>query len=277
MLAAHALFTCMSVLVKQLADHVPVVELMFFRSAFALPVVALIALRGSGLAALRTRRLGGHAMRAASGTLAQFCGFFSLALLPIAEQTALNYTQPLFVTILAIPFLGEVVRIHRWSAVVVGFLGVVVIAAGRGGGFGDGAALGIGVAVTGGLFSAFTTLWQSLLMSGFALLLLPFFWVTPGAGDLVLLILVGLVGGAAQWLLTEAWASAQVSAIAPYSYSGLLWSILLGWMVFGDVPGLAMLGGSALIVVAGLYILHREMVRRREREAGAAQREDTKA
>jgi drug/metabolite transporter (DMT)-like permease len=159
---------------------------------------------------------------------------------------------------------------------------VAVIAAGRGGGFGDGAALGIGVAVTGGLFSAFTTLlvrqlsssessttitlWQSLLMSGFALLLLPFFWVTPSAGDLILLILVGLVGGCAQWLLTEAWASSQVSAIAPYSYSGLLWSILLGWMVFGDVPGPAMLGGAALIVAAGLYILHREMVRRRERQ-----------
>jgi drug/metabolite transporter (DMT)-like permease len=293
MLAAHALFTVMAVLVKQLADHVPVVQMMFFRSAFALPVVVLIALRGSGLATLRTRRLGGHALRAGSGTLAQFCGFFSLALLPIAEQTALNYTQPLFVTILAIPFLGEVVRIHRWSAVVVGFLGVLVIAAGRGGGFGDGAALGIGVAVAGGLFSAGTTLlvrqlsssessttitlWQSLLMSGFALLLLPFFWVTPSGTDLVLLIMVGLVGGCAQWLLTEAWASAQVSAIAPYSYSGLLWSILLGWWVFGDVPGVAMLAGSALIVAAGLYILHREMVRRRQRQADPAQREDPKS
>src|SRR4051794_37529682 len=94
MLAAHALFTLMSVLVKQLADHVPVVEMMFFRSAFALPVVALIALRGTGWATLRTRRVGGHALRAGSGTLAQFCGFFSLSLLPIAEQTALNYTQP---------------------------------------------------------------------------------------------------------------------------------------------------------------------------------------
>ncbi|MFC7538559.1 hypothetical protein ACFQU2_02680 [Siccirubricoccus deserti] len=119
MLAAHALFTCMSVLVKQLAGHVPVVELMFFRSAFALPVVALIALRGSGLAALRTRRLGGHAMRAGSGTLAHL-RLFSLSLLPIAEQTALNYTQPLFVTILAIPssarWCGFIAGRRWWSA-----------------------------------------------------------------------------------------------------------------------------------------------------------------
>jgi drug/metabolite transporter (DMT)-like permease len=284
MLAAHALFTGMSVLVKQLSDHIPLVELMFFRSAFALPVVALIALRGRGWATLRTRRVVGHALRAASGTAAQFCGFFSLALLPIAEQTALNYTQPMFVTILAIPILGEVVRIHRWSAVVVGFLGVLVIAMGTGGGFAGGAALGIGAAVTGGMFSACTTLlvrqlsasessttitlWQSLLMSGFALVLLPFFWVTPGLGDFGLLVLVGLIGGCAQWLLTEAYASSQVSAVAPYSYSGLLWSILLGWVVFGDVPGPAMLLGSVLIVAAGLYILHRELVRRRERVEG---------
>lgn len=288
MLAAHALFTCMSVLVKQLSDHIPLVELMFFRSAFALPVVALIALRGSGLATLRTRRLGGHALRAASGTAAQACGFFSLALLPIAEQTALNYTQPMFVTILAIPFLGEVVRIHRWSAVVVGFLGVVVIALGTGEGFVGGAALGIGVAVTGGMFSACTTLlvrqlsssetsttitlWQSLLMSAFALVLLPFFWVTPSLGELGVLVVMGLIGGCAQWLLTEAYASSQVSAVAPYSYSGLLWSMLLGWVVFGDRPGFAMLMGSLLIVAAGLYILHRELVRRRQREEEETQR-----
>jgi drug/metabolite transporter (DMT)-like permease len=139
--------------------------------------------------------------------------------------------------------------------------------------------MGIATAVAQGMFSALTTLlvrqlsatessttitlWQSLLMGGFALLLLPFFWVTPTPLELALLILVGLVGGAAQWLLTEAWASAQVSALAPYSYSALLWSMLFGFLAFGDLPGPAMLAGSVLIVAAGLYILHRELVRRR--------------
>jgi drug/metabolite transporter (DMT)-like permease len=135
--------------------------------------------------------------------------------------------------------------------------------------------------VAQGLFSALTTLlvrqlsatesstaitlWQSLLMGGFALVLLPFFWVTPTPVQFVLLVLVGLIGGAAQWLLTEAWSSAQVSALAPYSYSALLWSVLFGWVAFGDVPGPAMLVGGALIVATGLYILHRELVRRRQR------------
>ena len=280
MLAAHALFTAMGVIVKHLADHIPVIELMFFRSAFALPVILAICTRSGG-ASLRTRRFPAHALRACTGVAAQTLGFFALSVLPLAEQTALGYTQPLFVTILAIPFLGEKVGIHRWSAVVLGFCGVLLIAAGQGVGFGavpPALLLGTMAGVAQGMFSAVTTmlvrqlsatessstitLWQSLLMGSYAAVLLPFFWVTPGWGDLGLLVLVGLVGGCAQWLLTEAWASAQVSAIAPYSYSALLWSIGLGWLAFGDLPGVAMLAGSGLIVAAGLYILHRELVRR---------------
>ena len=283
MLAAHALFTGMNVLVKELAATIPVVELMVFRSVFALPVLLAILWRsGLGIGTLRTKRIGGHALRAGSGIAAQSCGFFALTLLPLAEQTALGFTQPLFVTMLAIPLLGERVGLHRWTAVLAGFCGVLVIAAGQGalGGVAGAPVLGIGTAVAQGLFSALTTLlvrqlsatessttitlWQSLLMGGFALVLLPFFWVTPTPLQWLLLILMGLVGGAAQWLLTEAWASAQVSSLAPYSYSALLWSVLFGWAAFGDVPGLSMLAGGVLIVAAGLYILHRELVRRRE-------------
>ncbi|RAI60233.1 DMT family transporter [Roseicella frigidaeris] len=285
MLGAHALFTGMGAIVKHLADHVPVIELMFFRSVFALPVVLAICLRSGGVT-LRTRRFGGHALRACTGIAAQTLGFYALGILPLAEQVALGYTQPLFVTILAIPFLGEMVGVHRWSAVVVGFCGVLLIAAGQGLGAGEmapGFALGTLAGVAQGLFSAVTTLlvrqlsatessttitlWQSLLMGAYAAVLLPFVWVTPGWEDLGLLILVGLVGGSAQWLLTEAWASAQVSAVAPYSYSALLWSILLGWLVFGELPGLAMLGGAGLITAAGLYILHRELVRKGRKQA----------
>jgi drug/metabolite transporter (DMT)-like permease len=288
MLAAHALFTGMGVLVKDLAVTIPVVELMVFRSVFALPVLLAILWRsGLGIGTLKTKRIGGHALRAGTGIAAQSCGFFALTLLPLAEQTALGFTQPLFVTMLAIPLLGERVGIYRWSAVLVGFCGVLIIAAGQGimggalGGVAGAPVLGIGTAVAQGLFSALTTLlvrqlsatessttitlWQSLLMGGFTLVLLPFFWVTPSPLQWLLLILMGLIGGAAQWLLTEAWASAQVSSLAPYSYSALLWSVLFGWVAFGDVPGWSMLAGGMLIVAAGLYILHRELVRRREK------------
>jgi drug/metabolite transporter (DMT)-like permease len=103
-------------------------------------------------------------------------------------------------------------------------------------------------------------------MTAFAAVLLPFVWVTPSWQELGLLLVIGVLGGMAQVMLTEAWASAQVSALAPYSFSSLLWAILFGWIAFGDVPGLLTVVGATLIVVASLYILHREVMRRRRGE-----------
>jgi drug/metabolite transporter (DMT)-like permease len=285
MLSAHLLFTIMSAMVKQLSGPIPVIELMFFRSAFALPVVALIVARYGSFAELRTRRFPGHFTRACTGTAAQACSFFALTALPLADQTVLGYTTPLFVTMLAIPLLGEQVGIHRWSAVLLGFLGVLIIAVGQGAGHASGplAMWGLGAAIAQGFFSALTTLlvrqlsasessttitmWQSILMTSFTLLVLPFLWVTPDAGQFLLLMLIGLVGGVAQVLLTEAYASAQVSALGPYSYSSMIWSVALGWLLWGDQPTIWMLVGAVLIVAAGLYILHRELVRRAQRHA----------
>jgi len=282
MLAATALFTIMSVLIKGVSDHIHFIEIMFFRSAFALPITLGLAARRHDWALLRTRRLKGHVVRAFTGTMAQGCSFFALTVLPLAEQTSLTYTTPLFVTLLSIPVLGEKVGIHRWSAVLLGFAGILVIALGKGA-FLDGslpqgiAAIGMIAAVAQGVWSAITTLlvrslsetessativlWQSLLMTLFTLVALPFFWTTPSLWELLLLMLVGLIGGVAQVLLTEAYASAQVSALGPYSYTSILWSVALGWMVFADVPTWSTLAGAALIVISGLYILHRELKR----------------
>ena len=104
-------------------------------------------------------------------------------------------------------------------------------------------------------------MWQSLLMTVFTGLILPFMWVTPTAAELLVLLGIGITGGVAQVLLTEAYASAQVSALGPYSYTSILWATLLGIAVFGAWPGLSMGAGAAMIVAAGLYILHREMKR----------------
>ena len=285
MLGATALFTIMSALIKGLSDNIHFIETMFFRSAFALPVMFAIAARGRDWGVLRTKRLPGHLVRAFTGTMAQGCAFYALTVLPLAEQTALTYTTPLFVTLLSIPFLGEKVGIHRWSAVLVGFVGIMVIALGDGAFQGSGpnqvVAIGMAVAVAQGVWSAATTLlvrslsatessttivlWQSLLMTAFTLVALPFFWTTPTLFELLLLVLVGLVGGVAQILLTEAYASAQVSALGPYSYTSILWSVAIGWVVFSDAPGWSTLGGAALIVASGLYILHREITRARQR------------
>lgn len=285
MLGATALFTIMSALIKGLSENIHFIETMFFRSAFALPVVFAVAARGRDWGVLRTRRPSAHAVRAFTGTMAQGCSFYALTVLPLAEQTALTYTTPLFVTLLSIPFLGEKVGIHRWSAVLLGFAGILVIALGEGAFQGAGpdrvVAIGMAVAVAQGVWSAMTTLlvrslsatessttivlWQSLLMTAFTLAALPFVWTTPSFFELLLLVLVGLIGGVAQIMLTEAYASAQVSALGPYSYTSILWSVAIGWVVFADAPGWSTLGGAALIVASGLYILHREVRRARQR------------
>jgi drug/metabolite transporter (DMT)-like permease len=285
MLGATALFTIMSALIKGLSDNIHFIETMFFRSAFALPVMFVIAARGRDWGLLRTRRFPAHIVRAFTGTMAQGCSFYALTVLPLAEQTALTYTTPLFVTLLSIPFLGERVGIHRWSAVLLGFAGIMVIALGDGAFQGSApsqvVAIGMAVAVGQGVWSAATTLlvrslsatessativlWQSLLMTAFTLVALPFFWTTPSLFELLLLVLVGLIGGVAQIMLTEAYASAQVSALGPYSYTSILWSVAIGWVVFADAPGWSTLAGAGLIVASGLYILHRELRRARLR------------
>ncbi len=280
MLGATALFTLMGALVKLVGDRIHFLEIMFFRSVLALPVVLLIVARlGQGVR-LRTQRLPQHVGRALTGTMAMSCAFFSLTVLPLAEQTALTFTTPLFVTLLAIPFLGERVGIHRFSAVLLGFGGILVIALGQGafqGSINPWIALGMSIAVLHGVFSAMTTLlvrslsatessttivtWQSILMTCFTGLALPFVWVTPTPWEFLLLLGVGLVGGIAQVMLTEAYASAQVSSLGAYSYTGILWAVLLGWIFFGDTPGIATFVGAGLIVLAALYIMQREMRR----------------
>lgn len=286
MLAGCALFTAMGAVAKSLGTHIHFLEIMFFRSALALPVVVLIVLRGVRLAqlpnAMRTRRFGGHVLRSVTGTAAMCCGFYSLTVLPLAEQVALTNTTPLFVTLLSIPLLGERVGIHRAGAVLLGFGGIMVIALGQGafqGGIAEAAMFGVAVATLHGVFSAATTLlvrnlssteasttivlWQSLLMTIITGLALPFVWVTPSWQELMLLVVIGLIGGAAQVMVTEAWSSAQVSALAPFTYSSLLWAILFGFLVFGDVPTAWTILGALLIVAASLYIMHRELVRGR--------------
>jgi drug/metabolite transporter (DMT)-like permease len=286
-LCSTLMFSLMTLLAKLLGSRIPFMEIVFFRSFFALLIVAGVGLRGQ--ATLRTRRFPGHLGRACTGLAATCCMFFSATVLPLGEQQALTYGTPIFVTLLAIPFLGERPGPHRWGAVGVGFLGILVIALGPGllgqahlppPGLAEWVLVaGYAAAVAHGLCAACTTLlvrqlsateasasivlWQSLLMTLLSGLALPFLWVTPGPVDWLLLLGVGLVGGVGQLLSTEAYASAQVSSLGPYTYTALLWAALFGWLIWGDVPGPTMVLGGAMIVAAGLYILHREMRRRR--------------
>lgn len=280
LLAAYLLFTGMNALAKLLGGAYPVLELMFFRNAAALIPVGILLARSGGLRALGTRRPFGHAARATTALLAMFANYWSVVRLPLGDAIALGNTMPLFVTILAIPLLGERVGIHRWAAVIAGFAGMLLIALGLGA-FGGGPAplLPVAVAASHGLFAAGSQLlvrqlsatessativaWQSILLATVCGLALPFVWVAPTLADLALMILMGICGGLGQYLMTQAYASAEASAIAPWTYSGVVWAIFAGWLIWGDVPTSMMLAGSAVVAASGVYILHRERIRRR--------------
>lgn len=283
MLAAVALFSVMSALVKAMAATYPVGQVMFFRNAAALPPALAIVAGMGGFAALRTRRPLAHLLRAALGMGAMGSGFFALSAMPLVDATALSFTHPMFLTLLAIPLLGERVGIHRAGAVVAGFAGVLVLAFGQGGFRAGIAPIALAAGLANAFLSACTSLlirrlsstessatitaWQSLLMTALSSLLLPFGWILPAPGDLLLLAGIGLCGGVAQYWMTQAYRYGAASVVSAFTYTGIVWAVLFGALVWRELPGISVLAGASIVIGAGLYILHREVFRARQRGA----------
>ena len=285
-------FTVMAACVKLLSVRLAVGELVFFRSLFALlPLVAWLRWCGEWPSATRTRRLGGHVRRGFVGASAMFLGFGALSLLSLPDATALGYTAPLITVALAAFVLGERVRVYRWSAVGVGFLGVLVMLwpqlAEAGGAAGSRSALGVGLALLGAVCVALATVevrrltetettgaivfYFSIMASVLGLSTLVLGWTWPTPFEAAMLVVTGILGGVGQILLTNSYQYADTSLIAPSDYTTLIWSLLLGWFVFGELPGSAILAGGAIVVASGLFVIWREhklgLERRRQRES----------
>ena len=269
MLFAVMVFSTMDALIKWLAPSYPLMEIVFFRSIFAF-IPLLPSLLRQGSAPFRTRRPLGQAGRALIGLGATICFFYAYRFLPLADVFGIAFAAPLFVTALSVPLLGERVGIRRWSAVLVGFAGVLVMVRPD-----------IGVADAATLITLLGTLCYAVslvflrnlgksettvsivfyvtctttLASAIAL---PFVWITPSAVDLPLLILVGILGGIAQLAITRAFRLAPAAVVAPFDYTALPYAAALGYFVWGDVPEPIFLLGAAIVIGSGLYILHRE-------------------
>lgn len=279
-LSSVALFLTMATCLKA-APGTPVGEMVFFRSAFAiLPILVFLGYRGQLGTGLKTERLGGHAFRGFLGAAGMGCGFFALTKLPLPEATTLSYATPLLVVVLSALVLREVVRLYRWSAVALGMTGVLIIAWPRLTVFTGGAELGLDesigvlasllgscIAATAMLMtrslvrterSATIVLYFSLSCTIGGLLTLPFGWIMPEPRDLVLLISAGIAGGIAQILLTESFRHADMSVIAPFDYTSLILSVILGYVVFAEIPTINMLVGGLIVVAAGIFIIFRE-------------------
>ena len=270
MVTAHLFFSVMFAMTKVLTDRFPLVEVAFFRNLFGLIPVLIMVAAGGGRRLLRTRRLSGHVWRASIGLTSMVLQFQSYHLMPLADAVAYSFAAPLFVTGLSVPLLGERVGVWRWSAVAVGFVGVLVMAQPTAAIINPGAPVAVASAFAYALamiairqlsrteaplttivyFTAIAT-----LISG---ALLPFFWVTPDLRSLALMLAMGVTGGTGQYFLTRAWSLGEAAVIGPFGYSALLWSAGLGWIYWGDVPTLEVLGGAAIVVASGLVILYRE-------------------
>jgi drug/metabolite transporter (DMT)-like permease len=274
MVAACGVFTAVNAVVKGLAETYPVTEITFFRSVFALvPCAILIATHG-GLPVLRTRILPQHVGRAVLQYASMFLSFSALALMPLADVVAIQFASPLFMTALSVPLLGEKVGLHRWSAVVVGFIGVLIMVGPGGDVFKLGALLVLGNALISAVISlalrrmsateSSTTLvaYQVFVTAVLGCIVAPFGWIDPKPADLVMLIAIGLSSGVGQFWWTQALRFAPAAIAAPFSYSSMIWAMALGYAVWGDLPTASLLIGAAIVVSSGLYILYRETVRR---------------
>jgi drug/metabolite transporter (DMT)-like permease len=269
-LGSVALLSIMNVLVKVLTEDYPVNQVAFFRSAFALiPALIAVGLQ-HGWSDLRTAHPVGHVVRSLVGLSSMVLIFWSFRLLPLGEAIAMNFSAPLFLTALSVPLLGEKVGLHRWSAVLLGFVGVLIMVQPSPDALNLGAFVALGAALT----QAFAMVairqlsrteapntivfYFTAICTGFIGLTLPFGWVTPTMDGLALLIATGLVGGCAQLCLTRAYSLAPAAVIAPFTYASLLWAVLFGWLIWQEVPTIHMMVGAAIVTASGLYILHRE-------------------
>ncbi|MFN3656945.1 MAG: DMT family transporter [Pseudolabrys sp.] len=280
-LVSALLFALMSALVRQLGDVAPVGQMVFFRSAFAiLPVAVIYALRGELMSALRTNRPLGQLGRGSLSVAGMFTNFSALTRLPLADATAISFASPLITVALAAIILKERVRVFRWTAVLVGFMGVIVMLIPHLD-VAHYAAIGAATATVGAvlaLVSAFcnagtviqtrrltqseTTssivFYFSLICAIAGAVTLPFAWHTPTWPELVKLIMLGLLGGLAHIFLTESYRHASASVIAPFDYSSMLWALLLGWWLFGELPAPLVYLGGGIVAGAGLYVIYRE-------------------
>ena len=273
-LSSVVLLSCLAACVKYLGNGVPTGQIIFVRGVISMAVLAFIAWHFHGFGILRTDRLRSHAIRSLAGTASMFCWFTALTMIPLADFTAISFTAPLFLTLLAMVLLGERIHIYRWSALAIGFVGVVItigphLTLG-------GNSLGVLVAFGAAVFSAMAiaTLRSMSGAGGEHPLAITFYfslttvvvsaltavggWPMPTPEQWFFIVISGLFGVSGQLLMTMSYRYAEASTLAPLDYTNLLLAVALGLVFFDEVPHWSMWIGAPLVIAAGLIILWRE-------------------
>jgi len=270
-MGAYFMFSVMMLFAKLLSVNHSVIEIAFYRNLVGSSLFLFIAfaLGRRKILELKTKPVL-VAIRAVIGTISLVVTFFAFSLMPLADTTALLFSSSLFIPVLGVIFLKESVGPYRWSAVVVGFLGVIIMARPSG----DVYTFGIAVALTAALLHA--TLQIILRYLGryespetisfyffvigtlLTAVAMPFVAVTPTLSDLPLLLGVGLSGTAAQWLLSNAYRNAPAAIVTVFNYTSIVWASLFGWMIWNEWPLPAVLTGATIVIASNILLIWRE-------------------
>lgn len=282
MLAATACYAAMTLTVRFLTDHVHAFEILFFRNAFGLIIMLpwLLHIMRPGVVSMR--RIGTHGLRAGFNALSLGCWFLAVGLIPLTEATAITFTAPLWVTVFAALVLGEVVRVRRWTATLIGFAGVLVILQPWAGESGfdlltPGALLALGAAA----FWALTVItlrtlsrterpeavmiWQVLLMAPLTLPAALLFWTGPSLEDLLWMGLIALLATVGQFCHINALRLQDVTALQPIDFVKLPMIAVMALVLFGEVPSFWALSGGIIVFVSASYVSWREAKLKRQR------------
>jgi len=270
MLGCGVALVLQDVFTKLLTQKYPIGEVIYYRSLFSFIVIAAVVWHAGGIASLGVRNWRGLLLRTVVAVAAMWFIVTSFWLLPIADVVIILFMGPIFTTALATPLLGEQVGLRRWAAVGVGFVGALIMIRPTGFQFQTLLLIPLGTALATALRDIVTRkvtatdsstaiLFYSMVgvtLSG--LLSMPFQWRAYDWADTHMFLAAGLLGGMAHYLMIQSFRYAEVSVVSPFKYVNVIWAIILGYLVFGDLPAAHMVAGAVLVVVAGLYILHRE-------------------
>ncbi len=274
------IFTSTSVMIRLLSAQIESVQTAFFRAVIS--VILLLPMIAVGrVKPWQSKRIASHFWRTAMGTASMVLGFYAVSMLPLADATAIAFSQPLFSVLVAALIAGETVRWRRWSATVIGFMGVLVMVRPGEGSLQLGAlvALANAAAVAVSIFlvkrlSASETplmiltqfaIFSSMLLTVPAILV----WRWPDFWGWVLAVGVALSATVGQYFWVQAFKSGEMSAVAPFEYMRLPFAVFVGWLIWGEMPVIWTYLGAAIVIGSALYIAHREhqLARQRRRLA----------
>ncbi|MCR9257258.1 MAG: DMT family transporter [Alphaproteobacteria bacterium] len=256
---------------KSLGSHYTPGQMIFLRGAFATPMIVIAAYRWGGIENLKIRALKAQTFRALTVCVSAFLFVNGLVRLPLADALAITFFGPIMTTLLAVLFLDEKVGWRRWTAIGVGFAGVIVMLQPSSDGIQAAALFPLGACIAGAvrdiLTRKLTSLDSSMAILAYTNMVVTIAaaftwliedWAPIRSEDLWFFAIMGVLSVLIQWTLIEGLRLAEAGIVSPFKYSMLVWGIIVGWLVFGEIPTAAVMVGGVLVIGSGLYIWFRE-------------------